>query len=1106
MGRPVRAGTPSAEEAGGLNTHDRVTAVVVAHDGHLWLPATLTVLGEQTRAPDAIVAVDVGSSDDSADILVEALGADRVHQMAAPSGLTGFGEAVQAGVSTLSTEQVTETEWLWLLHDDSAPDPDCLSELLAAAQAHPRAVILGAKARGWHDRRLLLEVGFTITGSGRRFTDLDAREHDQGQHDARSEVHAVGSGGMLIRRDIWQALGGFDAALPLYRDDLDLCWRVWRAGHEVRVVPAAVVHHREASFHGRRVGSTRPGLGHRLDRRGAVHTLLTHTPAWRLPLTSLRLLLGSFFSIVVSILGKAPRRAVDEALAWASVLAHPGRLRAARQAAAATSVLTSRAAVGEFRPGFSVQTRQAVDALSGSLSAGRGDRASTSSSGGARETGPGDDAMDLYDDPAGTWLRRVLTRPGMLLALALIVLSVAATRALWWGDGVLLGGALLPTPAGASDLWGSYTQMWHDVGPGSTTPSPAWMGLLAAFATLLLGKAPFAVNVILLLAVPMAGLAAWWSLRGIISSTPVRVWMSVAYALLPAVLGATAAGRLGTAAAAVFLPVTMRAFVRVLPVNVRGLPKRSARTPWWTALLLAALTACAPVLWPIALVVALVTLVWWLLRGHAQQETAKESSGSAAKPAVLLRVAVAVGVPLLLLVPWSLHVITAPGLILLEPGLPGPVDPQLDALDLALMHPGGPGMMPIIFSVGVLAAGVLALLRVERRSATVAILIVGVLGLVTAIGMSLVRVGDPSSSGTVTPWPGPATLLWGAALVIAAGFGADGLRQRMADAAFGWRQPVAFLAAMAAVAAPVLAALWWLPGAGDPLRRATPGVLPSFVAAEALGPQAPRTLVVRPASGGAVDYTLINGSGPSLGDADVGPPSSVWAPLDALVSTLVSGRGGPEVAALADYAVRYIVAEVEQSSSLVRNLDSVPGLRRVAAADGEVLWRISGVTARVRAIPEAGSNTANESIPLTVTDIDSAQPLVDSPVPGPGELFLAQDADAPWRAVLADGSTLPADPIPTVTEDAALQRFILPDSVVSGDRVTIDVDGSSRTWWLWGQLIALVVVAVLALPGRRTNADIDDIDDADAIAASDDAHQPLNDEEEVPDVNARADL
>ena len=144
------------------------------------------------------------------------------------------------------------TEGVWLLHDDSAPAPSCLERLLAAADAHPRTAILGPKALGWHDRRLLLEVGFSITGAGRRVTGLERREHDQGQHDDRSEVHAVGSAGMLVRRDVWDALGGFDPQLPLYRDDLDLCWRAWRAGHEVRVVPDAVIHHREASAHGRR--------------------------------------------------------------------------------------------------------------------------------------------------------------------------------------------------------------------------------------------------------------------------------------------------------------------------------------------------------------------------------------------------------------------------------------------------------------------------------------------------------------------------------------------------------------------------------------------------------------------------------------------------------------------------------------------------------------------------------------------------------------------------------------------------------------------------------------------------------------------------------------
>jgi len=1099
LGWTVRAGAPPAEEAGGLNTDHRVTAVVVARDGHIWLPATLTVLAQQTRSPNAIIGIDAGSSDDTAHILTEALGVDRVHQMPATSALIGFGEAVKSGLRALpDTENtgaltpITDSdggahEWLWLLHDDSAPDPDCLAQLLAAAEAHPRAVILGPKSLGWHDRRLLIEVGFTITGSGRRFTDLDMREHDQGQHDSRSEVHAVGSAGMLIRRDAWEALGGFDPALPLYRDDLDLCWRAWRAGHEVRVVPDAVIHHREASFHGRRLGSTTAGRGHRLDRRGALHVLLTHATTWRLPVTGLRLLVGSLVTAIVSILGKAPRRAADEALAWGALLAHPRRLRAARAGVRATAQLTSRAAVGEFRPGFLVQSRQALDALSGSLSASREGGASTSGSGGGIETGPGDDAMDLYDDPAGTWLRRVLTRPGVLVGLGLIVISIAATRSLWWGEGVLFGGALLPTPQGAGDLWTSYTSIWHDVGPGSTTPSPAWMGLLAAFSTMLLGKAPFAVSVVLLLSVPMAGLSAWWSLRGWVSATGVRVWAAIAYALLPAVVAATASGRLGTAAAAVLMPPTMRAMARTLTVSGTGVRPATARTPWWTALLLAATAACAPILWPVVALTSIVIAVVVLLRTQRRRTT------------MVFGVVVAVFVPVFLLFPWSFHVLANPGLLLLEPGLPGPIDPSLSPLDIALLHPGGAGVSPIIISVGIVVAGALALLRAERRLAITGILGVGAVGLVVGIVMSRVLVTDPTSSGLVTPWPGPATLLWGAALITAAALAADGLRERMADAAFGWRQPVALVTALVAVAAPMLAVVYWLPGAGDPLRRGTPGVLPSFVAAEALGPQAPRTLVVRPSGAGAIDYTLINGSGPILGDADVGPPADVWLPLDALVSTLVSGRGGPEVAALADYAVRYIVAEVEANSSLVRNLDSVPGLRRVSGADGEILWRISGITARVRAVPAAGSNTANESIPLPVTDINTAQPLVDSPIPGAGDILLAQDSDAPWRAILANGQTIEA--APSDAQGVGLQRFVIPSGVSAGDRITIDVDNSSRTAWLWVQLIVVIVVIVLALPGRRVNADADDALDPDAPSVNDDERGS-----EVPHVNARADI
>jgi len=1010
--------------------------------------------------------VDAGSSDDSHDLLVEALGAENVVRLEPTSRPHGFGEAVAAGLR-LASDQTT---WVWLLHDDSAPDRHCLAALIEAAEAAPRAGILGPKALGWNDRRLLVEVGFTVTGSGRRFTDLDTLEHDQGQHDGRDVVHAVGTAGMFLRRDVIENLDGFDPALPLYRDDLDLCWRAWRADVEVQVVPDAIIHHREASTHGRREGSTRAGQGHRLDRRSAIHVLLAQTPALLLPFTALRLAFGSLIVAIVAVLGKDPRRAADEALAWGSMLAHPGRLFASRRRIAATSVRSSRAAVKEFRPGAAVQARQAAEALSALIGSSRSGREPSTAV--SIETGPTDDSMDLYDDVTGSWLRHALTRPGVVLTFGLLVIAVIATRTLWFGDGVLIGGALLPVPSGAGDLWSGYAQAWHDVGPGSTVPAPPWLALLAAFSGLLLGKVPWAIGALLLVAVPLAGLSAWWSLRGVIGSVSVRMWASIAYAVLPGMTAAIATGRIGTTAAVILAPPTARALIRTLAGPDRPIPGLApcrTRTPWWTALLLAALTSVMPVLWPVVFVVSLLAVLVLAIRG---------SRRGRALLTTLARLAIATLVPLLLLAPWSLLLILEPNRLLLEPGLPvaGVGDPG--PVSLLLLNPGGPGSPPVWVGAGVLAGGLVALLRRERRIAIVTGVCVAGAGLLAAIVVTHLRVPDPATALSIVPWAGALSVLTAGGLITSAALAADGLRQRMSGQAFGWRQPVSGIAAVVAIAAVAATAVLWLPGAGDPLRRGTPDVLPPFVAAEALGPQAPRTLVVRPNDAGGVSYALVNGDGPELGDPDVGPGAEAWQPLDTLVSALVSGRGGAEVEGLADYAVRYIVAEVATNDPLVRNLDSVPGLRRVAGEDGEVLWRVGGVTARVRALPTETTAAGSEVVPLPVRDVVSAQPFVDSPVPGPGEIRLAQDADAPWRAVLADGRELARSPVPTGVEGVGLARFVLPVSVTAGDRVLIDIDSSSRTTWLWIQGIAVLIVIILALPASRRSGRPDTADDA----------------------------
>ncbi|MEY2989420.1 MAG: hypothetical protein RLZZ163_336, partial [Actinomycetota bacterium] len=268
-----------------------VTTVIVSHDGAVWLPAVVTTLSQQTRPTNAVVGVDNASSDASAEILEESLGADRVVRRTTNDG---FGAAVAAGLA-LARESAPPiddhiVEWVWLLHDDSAPDPECLDALLLAADKQPSADVLGPKVLGWHDRRLLLEVGVSVNADGRRVTGLERREHDQGQHDGDRDVLAVSSAGMLIRRDTWERLDGFDPNLPLFRDDLDLCWRVHRAGGRVIVATDAVIHHREASAHGRREMDLRP---HRADREAAVRVLVAQAPAALAPLVALRLFVGS---------------------------------------------------------------------------------------------------------------------------------------------------------------------------------------------------------------------------------------------------------------------------------------------------------------------------------------------------------------------------------------------------------------------------------------------------------------------------------------------------------------------------------------------------------------------------------------------------------------------------------------------------------------------------------------------------------------------------------------------------------------------------------------------------------------------------------------------
>lgn len=238
-------------------------AILVTSGVSPYLNQTLTALALQTRTPQLILVVNVeATSASTADLqaLVQASGLTALSHtelINAPEAMN-FGQAVARAVELIESGHYrshvnTNTPlWLWLLHDDSAPQVDCL-ENLQSATANARSVAMaGPKQVDWDNPGKLLEVGLRVTASARRANEIVPGEIDQGQYDDRVDVLAVGSAGVLVDYHPFIKLGGFSEHFGPFGDGLELSKVMRLAGYRVIVVPEAVIRHRQASYLGLR--------------------------------------------------------------------------------------------------------------------------------------------------------------------------------------------------------------------------------------------------------------------------------------------------------------------------------------------------------------------------------------------------------------------------------------------------------------------------------------------------------------------------------------------------------------------------------------------------------------------------------------------------------------------------------------------------------------------------------------------------------------------------------------------------------------------------------------------------------------------------------------
>lgn len=156
-----------------------------------------------------------------------------------------FGAAAGRNIGAEEAEARFDYDFLFFLDDDAEVAPDSLMHLVHALEKDAHAGIACAKAFQTFPPERIMSCGVkTFFFFGYCF-DIGAGSRHHGSFDHGGYVDACGAFAMLIRRELFGALGGFDSAFALYGwEDVDMCLRARKYGKRTRYVPQAVVCHK----------------------------------------------------------------------------------------------------------------------------------------------------------------------------------------------------------------------------------------------------------------------------------------------------------------------------------------------------------------------------------------------------------------------------------------------------------------------------------------------------------------------------------------------------------------------------------------------------------------------------------------------------------------------------------------------------------------------------------------------------------------------------------------------------------------------------------------------------------------------------------------------
>ena len=218
----------------------KVAIVILNWNGRRYLEQFLPSVTQSTYPQHEVIIADNASTDDSVAFLRSAYPGLRIISLSQNYGFTrGYNEALK---------QVTAPYYM-ILNSDVEVSPDWLQPMVTLLESNPTIAACQPKILSWHDRERFEYAGAAggwIDRYGYPFSKgrvFEYCETDKGQYDQSEPIFWASGAAMFIRSEVYHEHRGFDDFFFAHMEEIDLCWRIQRAGRQIWSCPEAVVYH-----------------------------------------------------------------------------------------------------------------------------------------------------------------------------------------------------------------------------------------------------------------------------------------------------------------------------------------------------------------------------------------------------------------------------------------------------------------------------------------------------------------------------------------------------------------------------------------------------------------------------------------------------------------------------------------------------------------------------------------------------------------------------------------------------------------------------------------------------------------------------------------------